>query len=246
MRCASILISRPISTPSLTSPSSRSGPTTSTLTLRSVGDSRRRVTSTSSSRSSTLVPIPLTASHQAGPPLVQPPRQGACVVLLQHRREVFPVELHREEPCHRGCPRVRPHRVTDSNCYVPISNLGTPMYATELSTEAYTEEAPVSSRPSSLSSTVRTASRSRRVSTSTRSRRTTITPAAPLPVCTRTPSRSSPRSTSPPALATSPASITRRLPSRWLPVRATSMHMFATNYNVLRIQSGMGGLAFSN
>ena len=27
---------------------------------------------------------------------------------------------------------------------------------------------------------------------------------------------------------------------------ATSLHMFATNYNVLRIQSGMGGLAFSN
>ncbi len=27
---------------------------------------------------------------------------------------------------------------------------------------------------------------------------------------------------------------------------ALSMHMFATNYNVLRIQSGMGGLAFSN
>ena len=27
---------------------------------------------------------------------------------------------------------------------------------------------------------------------------------------------------------------------------ATAMHMFATNYNVLRIQSGMGGLAFSN
>jgi hypothetical protein len=30
------------------------------------------------------------------------------------------------------------------------------------------------------------------------------------------------------------------------PGSATSMHMFATNYNVLRIQSGMGGLAFSN
>ncbi len=29
-------------------------------------------------------------------------------------------------------------------------------------------------------------------------------------------------------------------------VDTTSMHMFATNYNVLRIQSGMGGLAFSN
>ena len=28
--------------------------------------------------------------------------------------------------------------------------------------------------------------------------------------------------------------------------KATAMHMFATNYNVLRIQSGMGGLAFSN
>jgi hypothetical protein len=27
---------------------------------------------------------------------------------------------------------------------------------------------------------------------------------------------------------------------------ADTMHMFATNYNVLRIQSGMGGLAFSN
>jgi hypothetical protein len=24
------------------------------------------------------------------------------------------------------------------------------------------------------------------------------------------------------------------------------MHMFATNYNVLRVQSGMAGLAFSN
>lgn len=28
--------------------------------------------------------------------------------------------------------------------------------------------------------------------------------------------------------------------------QATNLHMFATNYNVLRIQSGMGGLAFSN
>jgi len=28
----------------------------------------------------------------------------------------------------------------DSNCFVPVSNLGTPMYATELSTEAFTEE----------------------------------------------------------------------------------------------------------
>jgi hypothetical protein len=27
---------------------------------------------------------------------------------------------------------------------------------------------------------------------------------------------------------------------------ARNLHMFATNYNVLRIQSGMGGLAFSN
>jgi len=27
---------------------------------------------------------------------------------------------------------------------------------------------------------------------------------------------------------------------------STTMHMFATNYNVLRVQSGMGGLAFSN
>ena len=30
------------------------------------------------------------------------------------------------------------------------------------------------------------------------------------------------------------------------PSPATNLHMFATNYNVLRIQSGMGGLAFSN
>ena len=30
------------------------------------------------------------------------------------------------------------------------------------------------------------------------------------------------------------------------PATHTTMHMFATNYNVLRIQSGMGGLAFSN
>ena len=28
--------------------------------------------------------------------------------------------------------------------------------------------------------------------------------------------------------------------------RCANMHMFAVNYNVLRIQSGMGGLAFSN
>jgi hypothetical protein len=28
--------------------------------------------------------------------------------------------------------------------------------------------------------------------------------------------------------------------------QSTTLNMFATNYNVLRIQSGMGGLAFSN
>jgi len=105
----------------------------------------------------------------------------------------------------------------------------------------------VPSTPSSLCSTARTASRSRRVSTSTRCSPTSTTPAPPTRVSTRTPSRSSPRSTSLPALATSPASITRRLLSLWAPPTMRDQpHMFAVNYNVLRVQSGMGGLAFSN
>jgi len=100
---------------------------------------------------------------------------------------------------------------TLANCFVPTSYSGAPSrvrYVAVLRPSLRRRRVP--SPPSRSSSTVRTVSRSRRASTSTRSRPTTITPAPPTPVSTRTLSRSSPRSTSLPALATSPVSITRR------------------------------------
>ena len=146
-------------------------------------------------------------------------------------------------------PALLAHHNNGSNCFVTTASSGTPMVVVWCSPQSATspKKPSVPSTPSSSSSTVRTVSRSRRVSTSTRCSPTTTTPAAPTPVSTRTPSRSSPRSISLPALATSRALITRRFQVVTNTLNnATSLHMFATNYNVLRIQSGMGGLAFSN
>ena len=56
----------------------------------------------------------------------------------------------------------------------------------------------------------------------------------------------SPKSTSLPAPATSPHRQRAGVHHHGRRPNATNLHMFATNYNVLRIQSGMGGLAFSN
>ena len=204
------------SPPSSARPSSRSGPTTSTLTLRSVGVLPRKDTSTSLSRFSTpalTLSPPVVPSRSASPTTT--PSRSSCGASPTPRPSL-------------------PFGTSPPRTLSPRSSLSpTPTTLTQLpiaSSPPRTLVRPSSSRvryrwvvlrpsprrlrvpspPSRSSSTVRTASRSRRESTSTRSKRTTITPAPPTPVSTRTLSPSSPRSISPPALATSLVSITRR------------------------------------
>jgi hypothetical protein len=196
---------------------SRCGPTTCTWTPRSAAASPRRVTNTSSSRCSTLAPTPspqVVSTKQVVCPTTTPsrswcgasptlPRQGHLVELLQR---VHP---------HRRCSRVQRclgrHRSLQLLCANRVGGCSLPHCTPPVPPPPDTSRRLlVPSTPSSWSSTVRTVSRSRRVSTSTRCSPSTTTPVTPPPVSTRTPSRSSPRSTSPLVLATSRASTTRR------------------------------------
>ena len=111
----------------------------------------------------------------------------------------------------------------------------------------------VHSTPSSWSSTVKTDSRNKAVSTLTPSNHSSTTPPPQCQGSTRTPLRSSQKSINQRVPVTSPESTTRKSPFRSRVPRLqetdstkNTLNMFATNYNVLRIQSGMGGLAFSN
>jgi hypothetical protein len=106
----------------------------------------------------------------------------------------------------------------DANCFVPISNLGTPMYATELSTEAFTEENAGQLDTFKLVLNGQDRFKEQKGKYFKQVQAYNHHSGCPAPVCTRTPSRSSLRSTSPLVPATSRASTTRRLPSRWVPV----------------------------
>ena len=103
----------------------------------------------------------------------------------------------------------------------------------------------------SFSLTARTASLSVRDLTSTLCSPTRPTPVTPTLVSTCTLSPFALRSTSPLAPATSPALTTP--PFSWcfpmpplLNQHRQGSRVYATNYNVLRVMSGMGGLAYSN
>jgi hypothetical protein len=135
-----------------------------------------------------------------------------------------------------------------SNCFVPVSAVGTPLYATGVSTEQYTEEAagPLSTFKLVLNGQDRFKEQKGKYFNQVQpfnhhsgnpapgvySYSFALKPEEHQPTGTCNFSR----------IDNAQVAVTMKSSV----LGATTMHMFATNYNVLRIQSGMGGLAFSN
>ena len=134
-----------------------------------------------------------------------------------------------------------------SNCFVPVSALGTPLYATSTSTSRYTEETvgPLNTFKLILNGQDRFKEQKGKYFNQVQpfnhhsgnpapgiySYSFALKPEEHQPTGTCNFSR----------IDNAQVQVTQHPAGD-----ATNMHMFATNYNVLRIQSGMGGLAFSN
>ena len=133
-----------------------------------------------------------------------------------------------------------------SNCFVPVSAVGTPLYATGVSTEQYTEEAagPLSTFKLVLNGQDRFKEQKGKYFNQVQaynhhsgnpapgvySYSFALKPEEHQPTGTCNFSR----------IDNAQVAVTMKAGA------PETMHMFACNYNVLRIQSGMGGLAFSN
>ena len=232
-----ISICPPPSRPSPTAPLSRSGQITCISIRRNDADLRKRVTNTSSSKSSTPVPTPsppVRKSKSVSPTTTQSRNlSGAWTTVLTPGAPRTPTRMSpltsSASPPSRTASSPPPSLVPHSSpSRVPTSP----------------KKTTVPSIPSSWSSTAKIASRSNPANTSTPCYHSCTSPALRRQVSTRTPSRSSQKNISRPVTSlvlTMLKSLSRRRLHR-----GNHFRMFATNYNVLRIQSGMGGLALSN
>ena len=134
----------------------------------------------------------------------------------------------------------------DSNCYVPISNLGTPMYATKLSTEAYTEENAGQLETFKLVLNGQDRFKEQKGKYFNQVQAYNHHSGCPAPGVYSYSFALKPEEHQPTGTCNFSRIDNAQVAVKMGAGKATSMHMFATNYNVLRIQSGMGGLAFSN
>jgi hypothetical protein len=134
----------------------------------------------------------------------------------------------------------------DSNCYVPISNLGTPMYATKLSTEAYTEENAGQLETFKLVLNGQDRFKEQKGKYFNQVQAYNHHSGCPAPGVYSYSFALKPEEHQPTGTCNFSRIDNAQVAVKMGAGYATSMHMFATNYNVLRIQSGMGGLAFSN
>ena len=134
----------------------------------------------------------------------------------------------------------------DSNCYVPISNLGTPMYATKLSTAAYTEEASGQLETFKLVLNGQDRFKEQKGKYFNQVQAYNHHSGCPAPGVYSYSFALKPEEHQPTGTCNFSRIDNAQVAVKMAAGTATSMHMFATNYNVLRIQSGMGGLAFSN
>ena len=134
-----------------------------------------------------------------------------------------------------------------SNCFVPVSAVGTPLYATGVSTAQYTEEAvgPLDSFKLILNGQDRFKEQKGKYFNQVQPfQHHTGSPYAGVYAYSFAlkPEEHQPTGTCNfSRIDNAQVAVTMGTANN-----ATTMHMFATNYNVLRIQSGMGGLAFSN
>ena len=134
----------------------------------------------------------------------------------------------------------------DSNCYVPISNLGTPMYATKLSTQAYTEENAGQLETFKLVLNGQDRFKEQKGKYFNQVQAYNHHSGCPAPGVYSYSFALKPEEHQPTGTCNFSRIDNAQVAVKMGVGKATSMHMFATNYNVLRIQSGMGGLAFSN
>jgi hypothetical protein len=134
----------------------------------------------------------------------------------------------------------------DSNCFVPISNLGTPMYATELSTEAFTEENAGQLDTFKLVLNGQDRFKEQKGKYFNQVQAYNHHSGCPAPGVYSYSFALKPEEHQPTGTCNFSRIDNAQVAVKMGAGTATSMHMFATNYNVLRIQSGMGGLAFSN
>ena len=134
----------------------------------------------------------------------------------------------------------------DSNCYVPISNLGTPLFSTELSTAAYTEEASGQLETFKLVLNGQDRFKEQKGKYFNQVQAYNHHSGCPAPGVYSYSFALKPEEHQPTGTCNFSRIDNAQVAVKMAAGTATSMHMFATNYNVLRIQSGMGGLAFSN
>ena len=134
----------------------------------------------------------------------------------------------------------------DSNCYVPISNLGTPMYATKLSSEAFTEENAGQLETFKLVLNGQDRFKEQKGKYFNQVQAYNHHSGCPAPGVYSYSFALKPEEHQPTGTCNFSRIDNAQVAVKMAAGTATSMHMFATNYNVLRIQSGMGGLAFSN
>jgi hypothetical protein len=134
----------------------------------------------------------------------------------------------------------------DSNCYVPISNLGTPMFSTELSTEAFTEENAGQLETFKLVLNGQDRFKEQKGKYFNQVQAYNHHSGCPAPGVYSYSFALKPEEHQPTGTCNFSRIDNAQVAVKMAAGTATSMHMFATNYNVLRIQSGMGGLAFSN
>ena len=134
----------------------------------------------------------------------------------------------------------------DSNCYVPVSNLGTPMYATKLSTAAFTEEASGQLETFKLVLNGQDRFKEQKGKYFNQVQAYNHHSGCPAPGVYSYSFALKPEEHQPTGTCNFSRIDNAQVAVKMAAGTATSMHMFATNYNVLRIQSGMGGLAFSN
>ena len=134
----------------------------------------------------------------------------------------------------------------DSNCYVPISNLGTPMFSTELSTAAFTEEASGQLETFKLVLNGQDRFKEQKGKYFNQVQAYNHHSGCPAPGVYSYSFALKPEEHQPTGTCNFSRIDNAQVAVKMAAGTATSMHMFATNYNVLRIQSGMGGLAFSN
>jgi hypothetical protein len=237
---------------------SRSGVTTCTSTPRSVAASPRRVMSTSSSRSSTpvLTPSPrvrpsrsasrtTTPSRSSCGPSPPPPPTRAKLWNFTSNVADADVVLNSD-----------PTDPTNSNCFVPLTQAtGVPLFASEGSLRLIEEGAsadaavgPVETFKLVLNGQDRFKEQSGKYFNQVQA--FNHHSGCPMPGVYSYSFALKPEEHQPTGTCNfsriDNAQVAIKIKEAMGTGAATSLNMFATNYNVLRIQSGMGGLAFSN